>query len=399
MKIYIPRSRLLITYVSLYLVFFAAAARSFTGLEDASLLPAMVGLLAFYLVLLIVEPFLIVRSLKFLHLVNGLQVAIALVLLLFFDKLDYFSLLLIPPCIQSVMRISLRGAAVWIGVIVLLMIPSLLVTFPFDEAIGYVIIYPTALFLFSALSYMARQAEEAQNRSEKLLADLQLANIKLQEYAAQVQELAAAEERNRLARELHDSVTQIIFSLTLSAQAARILINRDVARATAELDHLQSLAQSALAEMRTLIQELHPLEKTNSGLIPSLNQLVAERKVNAGLEINLQVNGTQTIPAPIERELFRIAQEAVNNIVKHAQVTHASITLDLNERGKVLLIIEDGGVGFDPAQVITLPGHLGLTSMTERVQALGGTLAVNSRPGQGTRLCVELSLEPEVAHD
>jgi signal transduction histidine kinase len=297
------------------------------------------------------------------------------------------------------MRISLRGASVWIGVIVLLMIPSLLITFPFDEAIGYVIIYPTALFLFSALSYMARQAEEAQSRSESLLADLQQANIKLQEYAAQVQELAAAEERNRLARELHDSVTQIIFSLTLSAQAARILINRDTSRAISELDHLQSLAQSALAEMRTLIQELHPLEKPSAGLVPSLNQLVAERKANEGVEIDLQVNAAQPIPAPIEKELFRIAQEAVNNIVKHAQVKKASIILDLNVSGKVRLVIEDSGVGFDPARIKALPGHLGLTSMHERVQALGGTLAVQSRPGQGTRLCVELSLEPEVAHD
>lgn len=389
---------MLIAYVGLYLAFAAATARAIFELQSDPGMPIMLAMLGGYLISLLVTPYLVARSLVFLHIVTALQTAIGMLLLLFMGNVDYFSLLFIPPCVQGILHFPRKTALVWIGLIIVMMAAALLASFPLSESIGYVIIYPTAIFLFTALSYLAKQAQEAQERSEALLADLQIANRKLQDYAAQAQELAAAGERNRLARELHDSVTQIIFGLTLSAQAARILIDRDPPRAAAELEHLQALAGSALAEMRALIQELHPANGADAGLAVQLHRLAAERQTNDGLTVDVQIDADRRLPAAVESELFRIAQEALNNVVKHAHAKRAVLALNLGDAARATLRIVDDGIGFDPTLASALPGHLGLTSMAERVQALGGTLEIDSQPGKGTRLTVEIALEQEVEH-
>jgi signal transduction histidine kinase len=392
------KNRLLIAYTAFYLAFAATAARALLDLWHDKGLWFTVAMLVLYLVSLIIEPTLITRKLPYLHVFNALQTIIGLLLLLGVSKLDYFALLFIPPCAQSVLYFPRKTALYWIGAIGLLMEIALLVHFPINESVGYLIIYPAAIFLFAGLVYLARESAEAQDRSETLLAELQAANQKLQAYAAQVEELAVAAERNRLARELHDSVTQIIFGLTLAAQAARILLDRDPPRVATQLDHIQSLAHKALAEMRALIQELHPSSDTREGLIPRLRRLTAERQSTDGLTVELNLTGDRCLPAKIEEELLRITQEALNNIVKHAHTSQAVVTLNMENENRVTLFIEDQGVGFDPAQTRSMPGHLGLTSMSERMQALGGNLFIDSQPGRGTRIQVELDLEKEHAH-
>jgi signal transduction histidine kinase len=392
------KNRLLIAYTAFYLAFAATAARALLDLWHDKGLWFTVAMLVLYLVSLIIEPTLITRKLPYLHVFNALQTIIGLLLLLGVSKLDYFALLFIPPCAQSVLYFPRKTALYWIGAIGLLMEIALLVHFPINESVGYLIIYPAAIFLFAGLVYLARESAEAQDRSEALLAELQAANQKLQAYAAQVKELAIAAERNRLAHELHDSVTQIIFGLTLSAQAARILLDRDPPRVAPKLDHIQSLAQKALAEMRALIQELHPSSDARDGLIPRLRHLIAERQSADGLTVELNLTGDRSLPAKIEEELLRITQEALNNIVKHAHTNQAVVTLNVENENRITLFIEDHGVGFDPAQTRSLPGHLGLTSMYERVQALGGNLFIDTQPGRGTRIQVELDLEKERAH-
>lgn len=392
------KPRLLIAYTAFYLAFAATAARALFNLWNDKGLWFAAAMLILYLVSLIVEPALVARKLTYLHIFNAVQTTIGLVLLLGVSKLDYFALLFIPPCAQSILYFPRKTAFYWIGALCLMMEIALLVHFPINESVGYLIIYPTAIFLFAGLVYLARESAEAQDRSEALLTELQAANQKLRAYAAQVEELAVAAERNRLARELHDSVTQIIFGLTLAAQAARILLDRDPPRVAAQLDHIQTLAQKALAEMRALIQELHPSSNASDGLIPRLRQLAAERQSVDGLTVELNLTGERRLPGKVEEELLRITQEALNNIVKHAQTSEAVVTLNLEDVSCVRLCIEDQGVGFDPAQTRSMPGHLGLTSMYERMQALGGNLLIDSQPGRGTRLQVELDLEQERAH-
>lgn len=390
--------RMLISYAAYFLIFAAAAARAIFSMGSRGNLGLLVGLLAGYLILLIIEPLLLRRSIAFLHVLNTLQVTIGLILLLYVNRLDFFSLLFIPPCMQSVLHFQRKTALTWIGVICLLMISALLLRFPRSESIGYVIIYPAAIFLFSSFGYLILQAEQAQSRSEALLADLQKANLKLQAYAAQVQELAAADERNRLARELHDSVTQIIFGLTLSAQAARILFDRDPSRVPAQLDQLQTLAQEALAEMRALIQQLHPRSIADEGLAAALRRLSSQQSANNSLIVDLNIRGERHLPSKVEAELFHIAQEALINIVKHAHTDHAVITLNTEDPGQICMQIDDDGVGFDPNAARSAPGHLGLISMDERIRALGGRLEIASKPGKGTSVRIELKLMQEADH-
>jgi two-component system NarL family sensor kinase len=116
------------------------------------------------------------------------------------------------------------------------------------------------------------------------------------------------------------------------------------------------------------------------------------------LTVDLKIKGERRLSANIEAELYHIAQEALTNIVKHAHADHAVITLDLEDPNRAYLHIEDAGIGFKLAQAKSLPGHLGLTSMQERVQALGGTLVIDSQPGKGTRLKVDIALEQEMEH-
>jgi len=202
-------------------------------------------------------------------------------------------------------------------------------------------------------------------------------------------ELAVLEERNRLARELHDSVTQTLFSMTLTAEAAQILAERNPRRASTQLQRLQKLAQGALIEMRSLISQLRPKTVTEEGLVPALRQHIAERRDRDGLAVVLHLNGERELPREYKEALFRIVQEALNNVVKHAQADRAEITLDLTG-GAVSLAIEDSGIGFDLTRIDSEAWHLGLVSMRERAEMLGGTLTVESQPGQGTCIRVEI---------
>ena len=223
------------------------------------------------------------------------------------------------------------------------------------------------------------------------LEELQEAHNQLQEYAAQAGELATVQERNRLARELHDSVTQTIFSMTLTTEAAHILLQRDPTQAASHLDRLQQLAQGALNEMRSLIQQLPPLAGQDQGLVIALRAHLRTLEESDGLKVELQVDSESQLPPEHEEGLFRIAQEALNNVSKHAQTDRAAITLTITS-DRASLLIEDKGAGFDDSGQ-SAPGEgFGMTSMRERVDILGGDLEIRSSPGEGTTVLVNVPL-------
>jgi signal transduction histidine kinase len=150
--------------------------------------------------------------------------------------------------------------------------------------------------------------------------------------------------------------------------------------------------------MRSLISHLRPKTVAEEGLVPALRRHVAERGSQDGLTVALSLEGyaedDMRLPPETEEALFRIVQEALNNVVKHAQTDRAEVRLILRDEA-VSLLIEDSGVGFDPARVSSGTSHLGLTSMRERVKALGGTLEIESQPGAGTHIKVEVPLAEE----
>lgn len=205
----------------------------------------------------------------------------------------------------------------------------------------------------------------------------------------QAQQLAVIKERNRLARDLHDSVTQALYGVTLYAEAAsRQLLSGDPNMVADHLCEIRNTAQESLREMRLLIFELRlPLLKSE-GLEAALQARLESVEARVGLVTELRVEGDHHVSPEVEEGLYRIAQEALNNTLRHAQASTVSVLLHHNNRSATLQVIDDG-IGFDPSTVQE-QGGFGLRGMEERANRLGGTLTVDSSPGAGTKVTVEV---------
>lgn len=210
-----------------------------------------------------------------------------------------------------------------------------------------------------------------------------------------MREYAVIEERNRLARELHDSVTQSLFSVTLLADASLALIDRDPAKARERLERANELAQGALAEMRDLIFQLRPMTLKEEGLLSALRKHLVAIHSRHGVLVDLRVEGVERrLVSAVEDAAFRIIQETLNNVVKHARVDRAEVVLTFAGAGVTVQTV-DQGLGFDPGRASAGP-TFGMASMRERVESVGGTLEVASYPGEGTRIIAWLPDDPGV---
>ena len=199
----------------------------------------------------------------------------------------------------------------------------------------------------------------------------------------QAADLAASEERAHLARELHDSVTQALFSMTLTTRTIELLLDRDLDQARARLAELRELEKDALAEMRGLIFELRPANIEADGLTQAVRTHAAAVAGRTGLPIAVDCGLVDRLPVEVESGLYRITQEALHNVVKHASANQVHISLEQDD-GQVHLTVEDDGVGFDPKS--SSAGTLGLAGMRHRAERLGGTFSVQSQPGHGSRV-------------
>lgn len=197
------------------------------------------------------------------------------------------------------------------------------------------------------------------------------------------QQLATLEERNRLARDLHDSVKQQIFAISMQVGAVKVLLGRDVAAARKRLDETEQLVRQAQQELTTLIKELRPAALEGKGLVEALRDLMAQWMQQTGIIAKLQVEGQQTLPLVVEEALFRVAQEALSNVARHTHATLVHVKLVVSG-DTVTLTVEDNGQGFDATQ--RDEQGVGLHSMQERMQALGGDVHVESSPGKGTQV-------------
>jgi nitrate/nitrite-specific signal transduction histidine kinase len=211
---------------------------------------------------------------------------------------------------------------------------------------------------------------------------------------AQSNKLATVEERARLARELHDSVTQSLFSLNLTLRAARRVLKADPDQAVNLMDNVQELAQGSLAEMRALIFELRPQALENEGLGSALQKHADAVRARNGLIVNLEIEGDRRLPIEHEEALYQIAREALHNVVKHAQATEAWVCLDMRS-DDVTLSVRDNGRGFDPTKLTQAGGsHIGTSTMRERAEAIHGTLTITTSPG-GTEVLARVHLPAE----
>lgn len=203
---------------------------------------------------------------------------------------------------------------------------------------------------------------------------------------------ATLDERHRLARELHDSVSQALFSLTLQTRALEVMVSEDpppVEDLREGLAEVRELTRGTLAEMRSLIFQLRPEALHEEGLVASIRRHAAAVAAREGIDV--RVEGPSTVPGLSSEEgteLFRVVVEAINNAVKHAAPSTVLAELTQDRDGSLTVLVSDDGTGFDPTQ--RSPGHLGLTSMEERVSRLGGTLEIDSSPGRPTSVRAHL---------
>ena len=202
-------------------------------------------------------------------------------------------------------------------------------------------------------------------------------------------ELSMLAERNRLALELHDAVSQKLFSLVLTAEAAGTQLDRDAEAARAHVTRAQELAREALDELRSLILELRPAELERDGLCGALRKHVDMLRRLHRVRIDVEVDDAAGGEGRRDGEVLRVAQEALQNAVRHAGAQRVGVRLGRDGGGRLVLEVTDDGAGFDPADPALRSRRLGLTSMEERARRLGGRLEIRSAPGAGTTVRLE----------
>jgi signal transduction histidine kinase len=202
-------------------------------------------------------------------------------------------------------------------------------------------------------------------------------------------ELSIVEERNRLARELHDSLVQKLFGVVLAAKSAATLLERDAGDARVQVDRVGDLAQDAIAELRSLVFQLRPAAIETEGLAAALRKHVEVLRRVHGTDVGLELQGEPRVRPGVDEEIFRIVQEALHNALRHARAERLAVQLHENGDG-LRLAVTDDGVGFDPGAPELRARSLGLTSMEERAREVGGRLEIDSAPGTGTTVALEV---------
>ena len=247
-----------------------------------------------------------------------------------------------------------------------------------EDLLTLVVFLATAIITGQLASALRQRAELARSRERELRLLYE-----------QAQELVSLQERQRLARELHDSVSQALYAIGLGAHTAREAIASDSEQALASIDYVLALAEAGLAEMRALIFELRPESLEIEGLVAALTKQVAVLRTRYKLNVEADLGEEPDLSMEMKHALYRIAQEALHNIVKHARANVVVLRL-ARQANEIILQVRDNGRGFDQAG--HFPGHLGLRSMHERVSKMGGTLTIESVPGQGTCVGVRMPI-------
>ncbi len=387
--------------IGVYLIFAAVVLRGVVVTMDAPYFTEVLGLLAVYGLLLFAETRIIHRKISFQYRYAQLvylllQSTIVIGLLIVSEYEDFFANLFVPLSLDAVAFYGRRIGFLYIAVFSLALTGALLFS---DEGLLYGLamggLYSGMCFLFGGYASQVQKAEAAHEQNRRTIDELQAAHRQLQGYADQVANLAVEHERNRLARDLHDSVTQTVFSMNLAAQSARLLLDKEppfdrlrtTPRASGQLLRLEELAANALREIQSLVSQLRPRSIVEEGLPSALRRLADEYQARDDLQVSLEVRGERALSEAVATGLYAIAHEALTNVVKHSGVREAIIRLNLGA-GDSCLEIEDHGLGFDPGANLNQRGHLGLAGMTERAREIGWSLSVDSRQGQGTRILV-----------
>jgi signal transduction histidine kinase len=348
-------------------------------------------MLLLYGVLLGLEPMITGGSVLGAHLYLAFQTALVFTASLFFYELDYFALLLLPLCGQAVYLLPRLQANRWVILLLVVMFIGQWIQFGGAGGLPFFLLYAAGLVFVAAFSNQVLKTEAARKESERLLYELQEAHQKLQDYARQAERLAVADERNRLARDLHDSVAQTLYGLTLQAEAAaRKLEAGEEDIAVNYLRQIRQSAQQTLIETRMLIFDLRPQALEQSGLKAALKARLEAVEGRSGIQVTTHLEDVGRLPAQIENHLYRIALEALNNSLRHARASRVSVSLT-RQNGLLTLLVDDNGVGFNLNQM-GRQGGLGIGGMRERAEQIGAQFSIQSEKGGGVQVKVEVPL-------
>jgi len=377
--------------ISIYLIVAAVSLRTLVQLEGLPNQDRILLLLVPYTILLVSEPWLSarIRSRYPWYPIIYILVQVLLVreLLLVPPHQDTFLALFVPLALQAVQFFGRRT-----GFLIISAFPLATIAFLIDEPeIGnfiMVIAFEALCFLVGGYAHLIQITEAANRENQRMAGELEHAHQQLQAYAAQALALATEKERLRLARDLHDSVTQTIFSMNLTVQTARLLMEKDTSRVNSQLERLLELAQSAMQQIHLLVAQLKSKPSETGGLIASLQQLFSERRRLDNLEVQFVCDGERELNEATAAGLYRIVQEALTNVAKHAGTNQATVRLYLSA-DPAYVEVEDQGSGFDSTTMPSQAGHLGMTAMAEQASEIGWRLSIQSQPGHGTRLHLE----------
>ena len=375
-------------YLATYLIYIAVIARAIGWSQDTAPIPMVIWvLLAIFGVNLFSEQTLTRRFPRYPRMYTFVQSAIAITMLYSAPTLDFLSMLFMPLSFQAVCFFPGRSGFIWIGVFGLAMMGMFLFGMEWQAGVTMVLAGGGANVLMGSFAHLIARTEGRQQENQNLFAGLQDAYHRLKDSTAQAEALAAAEERHRLMRELHDSLTQTLFSMNLAVQAAQLSTQEAPSTVDEHLARLQVLSRSAASEVQALTGQSPVRQPAQVKLDAALRHLARERLAQDGLRVTLEVNGQRELPELTQAALYRIAQEALNNITRHAGVRTALVRLCL-DAPRACIEVEDEGCGFDP-QSLQQHAGFGLTGMVERAGEIGWEMEIQSRPGQGTRIRVE----------
>jgi len=261
---------------------------------------------------------------------------------------------------------------------------------PIDQNVTPVLLLGVGMLWSTAMGGLVKGVETSRARARQLLSDLEHSHQELQKYAAQVKELTAAEERNRVARDIHDSVGHSLAVVNVQLEKALVFHRREPGVAEQAMKDARRAAKEALGDVRASVRTLRQTTEVYS-LSESLTALV-ERSRSDALKVHLSIEGSETdYSRPALMTLFRAAQEGLTNVYRHAGASQVWITVCLDEKSASLRIRDDGN-GFKPEQVEGLPvnrnGQYGLQGIRERLELVGGNMSLESSPNEGTMLTV-----------
>ncbi len=330
-----------------------------------------------------------------LHLQIGVMAAIVAALMYLSPHWSIFPMLFFVLSPTTMMTFPNAIGLRWI--IIFTLITGIIFRLSADWATTFMTLLPFAAgyWFFGAFARAMKTAEEARNQSQRLLGELQETHTQLQAYAAQIEELAIAEERNRLAREMHDTLGHRLTVAAVQLEGAQRLIPQNPQKAETMVATVREQVREGLAELRATVATLREPLETQLALTISIDRLVQSFKTATNLDISLEIDPQlSALPGAYNLAIYRAVQEALTNIQRHAQA--ARVWLEFIQTGSQLQItISDDGVGF-PTEVKTTA--FGLRGIRERVTHLNGSLRLDERPGGGARLQITIPI-PEAQDD